>query len=112
MCLRQGIATMLITVPAGWPPFDWDEEWYVRRYPDIAEAVAHGRLSDPLLHYLEHGKEEGRFPSAAAEQKGREAANETGSAGITHVTVGASSVPLNWPVRGETRKTFILRLTN
>jgi SAM-dependent methyltransferase len=28
------------------------------------------------------------------------------------MTIGAFRVPLNWPVRGETRKTFLLRLTN
>jgi SAM-dependent methyltransferase len=103
---------MPTSVPDGWPPFDWDEGWYMRRYPDIAEAVAQGRLSDPLLHYLVYGREEGRFPSAAAEQKGQDFSNETGNANVAQITVGTLQVPLNWPVRGEIQKTFILRLIN
>ena len=49
------------------PPFAWDAEWYVRRYPDIAEAIAQGRLDGPLIHDLHFGYREGRFPSAAEE---------------------------------------------
>jgi hypothetical protein len=39
----------------------FDEEWYVRTYPDIADC---GRL--PLEHYLVDGIREGRRPTAAA----------------------------------------------
>ncbi len=39
----------------------FDEEWYVRTYPDIADC---GRL--PLEHYLVDGMREGRRPNAAA----------------------------------------------
>jgi hypothetical protein len=39
----------------------FDEEWYVRTYPDIADC---GRL--PLEHYLVDGIREGRRPNAAA----------------------------------------------
>lgn len=39
----------------------FDEEWYIRTYPDIADC---GRL--PLEHYLVDGLREGRRPNAAA----------------------------------------------
>jgi hypothetical protein len=39
----------------------FDEDWYVRTYPDIADR---GRL--PLEHYLVDGMREGRRPNAAA----------------------------------------------
>lgn len=39
----------------------FDEEWYLRTYPDIADS---GRL--PLEHYLVDGMREGRRPNAAA----------------------------------------------
>jgi glycosyltransferase involved in cell wall biosynthesis len=35
----------------------FDEEWYLTKYPDIAEAKV-----DPLLHYLNYGGLEGRDP--------------------------------------------------
>jgi len=33
----------------------FDAEWYLRHYPDIAGM-------DPLLHFIDHGREEGRAP--------------------------------------------------
>lgn len=38
---------------------DFDPEFYLSKYPDVAEAGA-----DPLSHYLEHGWKEGRDPNA------------------------------------------------
>lgn len=35
----------------------FDESWYLATYPDVARAGI-----DPLEHYLEHGREEGRLP--------------------------------------------------
>jgi SAM-dependent methyltransferase len=93
-------------------PFDWDEAWYLRRYPDIAEAVAQGRLVVPLLHYLEFGGKEGRFPSAAAEQRAQRPADEQDNAGSVRISLGTFSVPLDWPVQGEIKKTFILKLSS
>jgi hypothetical protein len=43
----------------------FNEDWYLSRYPDIAQAKA-----DPLLHYLRHGGFEGRDPSANFSSKG------------------------------------------
>ena len=91
-------------------PFDWDAEWYVRRYPDIAEAILHGRLGDPLSHYLQHGYHEGRFPSPAAEAR---ALREPDVRPLPlRIEVGGIPVPLDWPVGGEAGKTFILKLIN
>ncbi len=39
----------------------FDPDWYVVRYPDVADA----RI-DPLLHFLKHGKSEGRAPNKEA----------------------------------------------
>jgi len=38
----------------------FDEEWYVARYPDIAEAVKAGHLSSGRTHFLANGRQEGR----------------------------------------------------
>ncbi len=43
-------------------PLEFDEEWYLRRYPDIAKAVAEGHVKSGLEHYLSHGRREGRLP--------------------------------------------------
>jgi hypothetical protein len=93
-------------------PFDWDEEWYLRRYPDIAEALAQGRLGDPLRHYLDCGYREGRFSSAASEQRAQAWPGQEGNSGRNEVRLGLFSIPLDWPVQGEPRKTFLLRLLN
>ena len=84
---------------------DWNADWYLRRYPDVGQAHDRGEFPDPLLHYLWFGRLEGRFPSASAEEKGRH--GEPGQ----QVGLGGFSVPLNWPVKGEPSKTFLLRLT-
>lgn len=41
---------------------DFDANWYIRRYPDVAHSGI-----DPLDHYARHGRDEGRFPNASAE---------------------------------------------
>jgi hypothetical protein len=41
---------------------DFDEDWYLRAYPDVAEAVRAGKIASGLQHYLGHGREEGRKP--------------------------------------------------
>ena len=40
----------------------FDEEWYLREYRDVAEAVRSGRLASALQHYLLFGFAEGRLP--------------------------------------------------
>ena len=41
---------------------EMDEEWYLREYPDIAEAVKVGRLASARQHFIDDGYFEGRLP--------------------------------------------------
>lgn len=41
-------------------PPDWQEHSYLRANPDVADAVRKGGLASGYLHYLEHGRAEGR----------------------------------------------------
>jgi cephalosporin hydroxylase len=47
-------------------PSEFDEEWYVSTYPDVAKAIKEGRLIRGLDHYLAHGRREGRLPTRTA----------------------------------------------
>jgi len=49
----------LIQAAAARMPFS--EEFYLRAYPDIAEAHAAGTIPDPQQHFVESGFFEGRF---------------------------------------------------
>jgi len=89
----------------------WDGDWYLARYPDIAEGIKRGRLLDPLQHYLEHGRLEGRFVSAA-DQAARGSADHRSAERSGQLRVGGFSVPFDWPVRGEIGKTFLLRFAD
>lgn len=55
--------------PAARAPADWQEHSYLRANPDVADAVHKGVLASGYLHYLEHGRAEGRrggFPAQEA----------------------------------------------
>jgi len=39
---------------------EFDEEWYLERYPDIKNALNNGIIHSALEHYLSYGKVEGR----------------------------------------------------
>lgn len=39
-----------------------DEEWYLRRYPDVAAAVRTGAVSGAFDHYVRFGYWEDRMP--------------------------------------------------
>ena len=39
-----------------------DEEWYLKTYPDVAEAVSAGIHSTAAHHFVENGYAEGRRP--------------------------------------------------
>jgi len=40
----------------------FDEELYLRKYPDVARAVEAGIMPSGKHHYLHHGRVEGRYP--------------------------------------------------
>jgi polysaccharide pyruvyl transferase WcaK-like protein len=42
--------------------FYFDEEWYLKRYPDVKRAIDAGHQKSALSHYLTSGKAEGREP--------------------------------------------------
>jgi len=45
------------------PPADpeFDEDWYLSQYPDVARAIAEGRISSARWHWNSHGWKEGRI---------------------------------------------------
>jgi GT2 family glycosyltransferase len=43
---------------------DFDEAWYLEKYPDVASNVRSGRLRSGRQHYIRHGFREGRLGSA------------------------------------------------
>lgn len=47
------------------PAATFDEEFYLNRYPGVAEAVRRGDFSSGLEHYILFGAGEGRVPSSA-----------------------------------------------
>jgi SAM-dependent methyltransferase len=42
--------------------YGFDEEWYLKNYPDVARAVKAGTFLSGLQHFLAFGKAEGRRP--------------------------------------------------
>jgi len=40
----------------------FDREYYLSRYPDVAQAVQEGKLRDPLEHFMRRGQTEHRVP--------------------------------------------------
>lgn len=43
-------------------PADFDTQFYVTAYPDVAAAIAQGRIKSAYAHYRNFGRFEGRFP--------------------------------------------------
>jgi hypothetical protein len=43
-----------------------DEEWYLRRYEDIAQAVRNGDIASAKRHFVDDGYFEGRIPAPLA----------------------------------------------
>ncbi|MBV8401043.1 MAG: hypothetical protein JOZ58_25875 [Acetobacteraceae bacterium] len=39
-----------------------DEDWYLEKYPDVAEALRDRQFSSAKHHFIENGYFEGRFP--------------------------------------------------
>ena len=46
---------------------DFDEDFYLREHPDIADAVAQGLFASGRDHYVQHGQREGRKASGAGQ---------------------------------------------
>lgn len=42
---------------------NFDENFYLTAYPDVADAVRRGKVSSACSHYQKFGRYEGRFPS-------------------------------------------------
>jgi glycosyl transferase family 2 len=45
---------------------DFDEDWYLAAYPDVAAALRNGHLASGLEHYRSFGRSEGRRPHGRA----------------------------------------------
>jgi hypothetical protein len=45
---------------------EFDEHWYVSKYPDVKEAWEKGQIKDLREHFLTSGYFEGRFPNELA----------------------------------------------
>jgi hypothetical protein len=43
-----------------------DEKWYLAQYPDVAEAIAQGKMPSARDHFVVNGYFEGRLPSLIA----------------------------------------------
>jgi hypothetical protein len=43
-----------------------DEDWYLKQYPDVAQALADGRIKSPRQHFIDNGYFEGRLPCEIA----------------------------------------------
>jgi hypothetical protein len=42
---------------------DVDEQWYLAQYPDVAEAIAEGKMPSARDHFIDNGYFEGRLPA-------------------------------------------------
>ncbi len=49
---------------------EFDSDWYVKRYPDVATAINAGKFDSALNHYERHGRAENRLPHAPPGQSG------------------------------------------
>ncbi|MGO8737834.1 hypothetical protein [Rhodoblastus sp.] len=48
----------------------FDEDWYLTKYPDIADAIARGVVASARTHFVENGYIEGRFPARVVVDEG------------------------------------------
>ncbi|MGE0222045.1 MAG: hypothetical protein AB7F35_06045 [Acetobacteraceae bacterium] len=55
----EGVQAMIRALLAG---MDFDEDWYLTRNPDIAQAVSAGTFRSGKEHFLSNGYFEGRLP--------------------------------------------------
>jgi hypothetical protein len=58
-CRYEGFIAMIRKLLAG---IDVDETWYLKRYPDIANAIKQGLVPSAREHFINDGYFEGRLP--------------------------------------------------
>jgi hypothetical protein len=58
-CRYEGFVEMIRKLLAG---IDFDEAWYLKRYPDIADAIKQGLVPSAREHFINNGYFEGRLP--------------------------------------------------
>jgi hypothetical protein len=63
---------------------DFDEEWYLHRYPDVALALQKQPGSSGLAHYLLYGRQEGRLPVPPVETNNAAAGSTISITGESH----------------------------
>ena len=56
---RAGLTAFLQDMLRSTP---FDEEWYLKQYPDVATAIASGKVKSAHEHYIGFGYFEGRLP--------------------------------------------------
>ncbi len=56
---RAGLTAFLQDMLRSTP---FDEEWYLQQYPDVAKAIAGGKVKSAHEHYIGFGYFEGRLP--------------------------------------------------
>lgn len=71
-----------VTVP---PPHDFDENGYLHAHPDVAGAVRKGELKSGFMHYLLHGRNEGRTRTSGEQFAPGEIAS-TGPSSSSHTS--------------------------
>ena len=60
----------------------FDEIWYLDRYPDVLAAVSAGKFVSGFAHYAEFGRAEGRLPLPGREPPGAKIAATKSSSGF------------------------------
>jgi hypothetical protein len=58
-CSYENMVQMVRKMISG---IDVDEQWYLERYPDIADAIQQGLVKSAQLHFVNDGYFEGRMP--------------------------------------------------
>jgi hypothetical protein len=54
-------AVLSLEEPPELAPDDFDEDTYLRAFPDVAKAIADGVCTSSLRHYMDHGRHEDRI---------------------------------------------------
>ena len=58
-CSYENLMQMVRKIIIG---IEVDEQWYLQRYPDIADAIKKGVVQSARLHFVNDGYFEGRIP--------------------------------------------------